>query len=118
MLRVLLTPIGIVLLTLPIDSVGSEDSCPVEGITGRWAMSYCMTRFETDDEANPGVSECFLKELQERIANGPEEDCDVNLAYKAAICSILIEWKTYEESLASCVSSEEMVPSVVKSGIG
>ena len=118
MLRVFLTLIGSVLLTLPFDSIGSEESCPVEGITGRWAMSYCMTRFETDDEANPGVSECFLKELQQRIAGGPEEDCEANLAYKSAICSILIEWKTYEDSLASCVASAEMIPSVVKNGIG
>ena len=116
--RFFVTLIGFLLLALPFDSRGFEESCPVEGITGRWAISYCMTRFETDDEANPGVSECFLKELQQKPVNGPEEDCEANLAYKSAICSILIEWKSYEESLASCVASEDMVPSVVKNGIG
>jgi len=116
--RVFVTLIGSLLLALPFDSRGSEQSCPVEGITGRWAMSYCMTRFETDDDANAGVSKCYRKELQQKLANGPEEDCEANLAYKSAICSILIEWKLYEESLASCVASEEMVPSVVKDGIG
>ena len=114
---VFVTLIGFLLLALPFDSCGSEESCPVEGITGRWAMSYCMTRFETDDDANPGVSECYLKELRQKLVNVPEEDCEANLAYKSAICSILIEWKLYEESLASCVASEEMVPPVVKYGI-
>ena len=113
-----MTLVRFVFLTLPFNSVDAEESCPVEGITGRWAMSYCMTRFETDDEANPGVSDCFLEELQQRSANSPDEDCDANLAYKSAICSILIEWKIYEESLASCVASEEMIPSVVKNGVG
>ena len=116
--RVFVTLIGSLLLVLPLVACGSIESCPVEGITGRWAMSYCMTRFETDDDAHPDVSECYRKELRQKIANGPEEDCEANLAYKSAICSILIEWKMYEESLASCVASEEMVPSVVKNGIG
>ena len=116
--RVFVMPIGFLLLALPFGSRGSEESCPVKGITGRWAISYCMTRFETDDEANPGVSECFLRELQQKPANSPEEDCDANLAYKSAICSILIEWKSYEGSLASCVASDDMIPSVVKDGIG
>jgi len=118
MSRVFMTLIGSLLLALPFAAHGSEESCPVEGITGRWAMSYCMTRFETDDDAHPGVSECYLKELRQKLADGPEEDCEANLAYKSAVCSILIEWKIYEESLASCVASEEMVPSVVKNGIG
>jgi hypothetical protein len=115
--RVFVRLIGFLLLALPFDSRGSEESCPVEGITRLWAMSYCMTRFETDDEAHPGVSECYLKELRQKLANGPEEDCETNLVYKSAICSILIEWKLYGESLASCVASEEMIPSVVKYGI-
>ena len=106
------------LLAMPLVSSSSEWSCPVEGITGRWAIGYCMTRFETDDEAHPDVSQCFLREMQQKLVNQPEEDCEANLAYKSAICSILIEWKLYEESLASCVASEEMVPSVVRNGIG
>jgi hypothetical protein len=118
MSRFFLTLIGLVLLALPFVALGSEESCPVEGITERWAMSYCMTRFETDDDAHPGVSQCYLKELQQKLAGGTEEDCEANLAYKAAICSILVEWKMYEESLASCVASEEIVPSIVKTGIG
>ena len=118
MRSVSVTLIGFTLLVLPFVASGSEESCPVEGITARWAVSYCMTRFETDDEAHPGVSECYLKELQQQLADGTEEDCQSNLAYKSAICSILIEWKLYSKSLASCVASAEMVPSVVKHGIG
>jgi hypothetical protein len=40
------------------------------------------------------------------------------LAYKSAICSILIEFGLYEQSLASCVASDEMIPTVVTDGIG
>lgn len=118
MRRFLASLIGCLSLTTPFVVHGAEESCPVEGITGRWAMSWCMTRFETDDDAHPGVSECYLKELRQKLADEPEENCEANLAYKSAICSLLIEWKIYEESLASCVASEEMVPSVVKNGIG
>lgn len=118
MLRVFVAIIGCLISTLPTIALGSEESCPVEGITGRWAMSYCMTRFETDDEAHPGVSSCFLKELEHTQASGSEEDCEANLAYKSAICSILIEWNIYDGSLASCVVSKDMIPSVVKNGIG
>ena len=118
MLRVFVVLIGCLFIVLPFVAYGSNESRTVEGITGRWAMSYCMTRFETDDEAHPRVSACFRKELEQRQANDIEEDCEANLAYKSAICSILIEWKIYEESLASCVASKEMIPSVVKNGIG
>ncbi len=118
MRRVLVTLIVSSLLAIPFIASASEESCPVEGITARWAISYCMTRFETDDEAHPGVSECYLQELRQKLADRPEKDCQSNLVYKSAICSILIEWKLFEESMASCVASEEMVPSVVKNGIG
>lgn len=109
---------SLVLLALPIVASGSELSCPVEGITARWATAYCMTRFETDDDAHPGVSECYLKELRQKLVNTPDEDCEANQTYKSAICAILIEWDLYEDSLARCVASDEMVPSVVKNGIG
>lgn len=118
MLRVFVMTIGSILLALPLLALASEESCTVEGNTSRWAMSYCMTRFETDDEAHPGVSECFIMELQQKPADGPDEDCKSNIAYKSAICSILIEFGTYQKSLASCVASDEMVPSVVKYGVG
>jgi hypothetical protein len=52
MRSVSVTLIGFTLLVLPFVASGSEESCPVEGITARWAVSYCMTRFETDDEAH------------------------------------------------------------------
>jgi len=116
--RVSATIIGCISLALPFVAQASDQSCPVEGITGRWAISWCMTRFETDDDAHPGVSECYLKELRQKLADGPDEDCKANLVYKSAICSLLIEWEIYEESLTSCVGSKEMVPSVVKNGIG
>jgi hypothetical protein len=76
-----------------------------------------MTRFETDDEAHPDVSTCFLKELQQKLTEGPEEDCAAYIAYKSAICSLLIEWHLYDESLTSCVDSDEMIPPVVTNGI-
>lgn len=101
--------IGYLFLALPYAAHCTEESCAVQGITARWAMSYCMTRFETDDEAHPDVSACFLKELEQRQADGPGEDCKANFAYKSAICSILIEWKIYDESLASCVASKDMI---------
>lgn len=115
--NIVVTIAGSLLLAVPL--VGSaEESCPVEGITVRWVISYCMTRFETDDEAHPGVSDCFHNELQKRPRNAPDEDCEANLAYKSALCSVLIEGNVYDESLASCVASDEMVPAVVKNGIG
>ena len=77
-----------------------------------------MTRFETDDDAHPEVSRCFLKELQHGLSGTTDEDCDANLVYKSAICSILIEYRIYDDSLASCVDSDEMIPSVVTDGIG
>lgn len=99
-------------------ALASDKSCAVGGITGRWAMSYCMNRFETDDDAHPDVHKCYMKELQQKLSKGPDEDCDANLAYKAAICAILVEYKLYEESLASCVDSDGMTPTVVTDGIG
>jgi hypothetical protein len=108
--------LGSTALTLPLVAHGSNESCTVEGETARWRMSYCMTRFETDDDAHPGVSACFLNELKQKLADGPDEDCDFNLAYKSAICSILIEYGTYDQSLVSCIASDEMIPSVVTDG--
>lgn len=110
--------VGSLLLALPTVASGSGEACPVEGMTARWAMAYCMTRFETDDDSHPGVSECYRMELRQKLVNVADEDCPTNLAYKSAICAILIEWKLYEDSLASCVESEQMVPSVVKDGVG
>ena len=118
MLGALLIILGSIMLTLPLLARGSDESCTVEGNTARWAMSYCMTRFETDDDAHPRVSACFLKELKQKLADGPDEDCDFNLAYKSAICSILIEYGTFERSLASCIASDEIIPSVVTDGVG
>jgi hypothetical protein len=118
MLRIFIIILGSILLALPLVARGSGESCTVEGNTSRWAMSYCMTRFETDDDAHPGVSACFIKELTQKVADGPAEDCESNLVYKSAICSSLIEFGTYEQSLASCIASDEMIPSVVTDGIG
>lgn len=118
MTRVFLTILSSILLVLPAVARGTDESCMVEGITARWAISYCMTRFETDDDAHPDVSKCYLKELQQKLSKGPEEDCDANLAYKSAICSILIEYTVFEESLASCVESDKTIPSIVTNGIG
>lgn len=118
MARFSLTILAVMALVIPSLARSTDESCPVAGLTTRWAMSYCMTRFETDDEAHPQVSDCFLKELRYKLANGPDEDCDANVAYKSAMCSILIEFGLYEESLASCVASDEMIPSVVTDGVG
>lgn len=117
MRRILVNIIGLI-LAMPLVACGSGASCTVEGNTSRWAMSYCMARFETDDEAHPGVSACFNEELAQRVADAPDEDCDANLAYKSAMCSILIEFGTYEQSLTSCIASDEMIPFVVTHGIG
>ena len=110
--------VGSLVLALPAVASDSGEACSVEGTTARWAMAYCMTRHETDDDAHPGVSDCYRKELQQKLVDVAEEDCPTNLAYKSAICAILIEWKLYEDTLASCIESEQMVPSVVKNGIG
>jgi hypothetical protein len=115
--RVLVTILGSMVLGLPGTALGADEACRVEGVTTLWAMSYCMTRYETDDEAHPDVSRCFLKELQQKLSEGPEEDCAANIAYKSAICSLLIEWQLYEESLMICVDSDETIPSVVTNGI-
>lgn len=117
MLRFFVMVLGSILLALPLLARSADEACTVEGKTSRWAMSYCMTRFETDDEAHPGVSACFIKELKQKLADGPDEDCDFNLAYKSAICSILIEFGIYEQSLAGCIASDEMIPSIVTNGI-
>lgn len=118
MIRAFPTIVGSFLLALTAMAHETEQTCTVEGITARWAVSYCMTRFETDDDAHPEVSRCYVKELQEKLSGGPEENCDANLTYKSAICSILIEYKLYDESLAGCVEAEETIPSVVTNGIG
>ena len=96
----------------------SDESCLVNGITARWAMSYCMTRYETDDEAHPDVSACFLAELKLKRTSSADEDCNSNLVYKSAICSIAIEHRSFEGTLSECVRSDEMTPTVVSEGIG
>lgn len=118
MIRVVLPILGSMVLALPLTAFGADESCAVKGVTTRWAISFCMTRFETDDEAHPEVSTCFVKELEQKLSEGPEEDCAENIAYKAAICSLLIEYQLNEDSLASCVDSDETIPSVVTDGIG
>lgn len=98
-------------------SKSADQECPVEGYTTRWAMSYCMVRYETDDEANPGVSACFLKELESIAARGEEEDCDTNRAYKAAICAMRIEFGGFDGGLTECILSEKETPRVVLEGV-
>lgn len=107
------------LLLLSAAPVGNsaDQNCPVEGHTARWAMSYCMVRFETDDEANPGVSACFLQELESRVSRVQDEDCDANRTYKAAICAIRIEWGGFGGGLTECVLSTEETPRVVLEGV-
>lgn len=106
-----------VFLVIPGVVSGAESSCPVAGNTARWTIAYCMARFETDDGAHPDVTDCFLAEWSNESAETPEENCDANVAYKSAICAIMIEWDLYGGTLASCIASEETVPSVVKNGV-
>ena len=77
-----------------------------------------MNRYQTDDEAHPEVSACLAAELRLKWTNRKEKDCDTNLAYKSAICSIAIEDQRFDGTLAECVHSAEMIPSVVSEGAG
>ncbi len=97
--------------------VADEESCPVPGLTSRWVMAFCFARYETDDPAHHGVSDCFANERvpQDKAV---AEDCETNLKYKSAICSLWIEYGTYEESLWQCVQSPETTPRVVTHGVG
>lgn len=110
--------LGSIMFVVPLLAAASDNSCAVNGITARWAISYCMTRFETDDELHSDVSACFAAELEQLSTNESEANCAANLAYKSAICSILIERRTFRQSLSSCVESDETIPSVVKHGVG
>ena len=104
-------------LTLPFCTVADESSCDVPGITARWVIAYCMARYETDDEAHAGVSDCFARELAELQQDHPDEDCAVNQVYKSAICALMIERRTYAGSLSACSAADETTPSVVEHGI-
>ena len=94
-----------------------EESCPAPGITSRWVMAFCFARFETDDPAHPGVSACFLNE---RVTHDKavSEDCETNLIYKAAFCSLRLERGLYDTPVSECVASPEVMPRVVSHGIG
>jgi hypothetical protein len=95
-----------------------ESSCPVEGHTGRWIESYCMYRFETDDDANPSVVACSIAERESLTRSTPTEDCDLNLLYKSAICSLLIDhYKMFDGSLKDCINSNKTIPKVVSEGL-
>ncbi len=99
---------------LSCTAVAADEGCTVKGLTARWALSYCMARSETDDEAHPDVSTCFSAELASRPS---ERDCDANLKYKSAICSLALERRGLEGSLAQCMDSDETIPSVVRDGV-
>ncbi len=94
-----------------------EQSCPAPGLTSRWVMAFCFARHETDDPAHHGVSDCFADERAPQD-KAVDEDCETNLKYKSAICSLWIEYGTYEESLWQCVQSPETTPRVVTYGVG
>lgn len=117
MLRVAKILITSLLLAAAPVSSSQDQACPVKGYTTRWAISYCMVRFETDDEANPGVSHCFLMELDSIADRGDDENCDANRAYKAAICAIRIERGGFGGGLMDCVLSDEETPRVVLEGV-
>ncbi len=104
----LISPFGAALANL--------QSCPAPGATSRWVMAFCFARFETDDSAHPGVSECFLRERATHD-KAISEDCETNLIYKAAICSLRLERGLYDMPVSECVLSPEVLPRVVSHGI-
>ena len=91
-----------ILLSITAVPTVSDDSCPVPGLSSRWAMSLCMLRNETDDLAHPDVSECFQNEWSS-LDISFDEDCETNILYKSAMCSIRIENDRYAGTLAMCV---------------
>lgn len=93
-----------------------ESSCPAPGITSRWVMALCFARFETDDPAHPGVSECFMN-VRVPHDNAVAEDCETNLIYKTAICTLAVERGRFE-TVSACVQSRDATPRVVTDGIG
>ena len=94
----------------------SDESCPVPGLSSRWAMSFCMARHETDDLEHPGVSECFQSEWSS-LDISFDEDCETNIQYKSAICSLSIEHERYDGTLAECVQSPDMTPRLITHGL-
>ena len=94
----------------------SDESCPVPGLSSRWAMSYCMATHETDDLEHPAVSECFQAEWSS-VDIAFDEDCETNISYKSAICSLSIAGGRYDGTLAACVSSPDMTPRLITHGL-
>ena len=97
-------------------TTAGESACQVAGYTPLWAMSFCMSLHETDDELHPEVSACFLAEQATIRLSSTENDCAMNLAYKSAICSLAVQHKSLDGSLLECISSEDMIPSIVTNG--
>jgi len=95
--------------------ISHSSECLVSGSTVLWTMSYCMSAHETDDEAHPDVSTCFITERSKQDKD-MEVSCSNNILYKSAICSLSKERGLVKLSAHECVTSESMIPSIVKNG--
>lgn len=85
--------------------------CPVPGVTIRWLAAYCMAVNETDDEANPAVSDCMTShEAQEK----GESACDANRRWKEKLCA----QAPGVSDVQACVKDPSFLPYPVPSGIG
>ncbi len=105
-----------ILLSFAAVPTVSDESCPVPGLSSRWAMSFCMARLETDDLAHPDVSECFQSEWSS-LDIDHDEDCETNILYKSAICSLSIDHGNFEGTLVNCVNAPEMTPRLITHGL-
>ena len=116
MLASIMTLIAAILLSVSALPTVSNESCPVPGLSSRWVMSFCMARSETDDLAHPDVSECFQSEWSS-LDISYDEDCETNILYKSAMCSLRIEYDLYDGTLADCVTSSETTPRLITHGL-
>lgn len=96
----------------PAKSCPLEENCdcPVPGVTIRWVAAYCMAVNETDDEANPAVSDCISR----TVPDPKKSECEANLQLKTKICR---QTRKTAAEVQACVKDASFLPYPVPEGI-
>lgn len=104
------------LLALPLTAsaiaFAAPAKCPVAGEVDQWIADFCMYSAATDDLANPDVVACINKQPEARAVTA----CSEKRKYKAKICAIVVQGRSYPGSVKQCVKDESFSGPTVPGG--
>jgi hypothetical protein len=89
-------------LTASAIAFAAPAKCSVAGEVEQWIADFCMYSVATDDLAHPDVVACINKQPEARAVAA----CKAKTKYKAKICAIVVQGRSYPGSVKQCLKNE------------